>query len=157
MATAIATTISRRSWMSRLLMAAVAPMVGATLASPVQADKKKKKKPSIKERAEMFRSGCVGDGGTATVEKRPGGTTVTCTGGDLSGDWSCTVSSKTERCHANLTNSPTTHAGGGGAVPPSNGNENPTHGGGNNAGGGAHVPPSGGVDPTGGGSGPVLE
>jgi hypothetical protein len=162
MTNAMATTVSRRRWLSRLLMAAaVAPVLGVTLGETANADKKGKKRKSIKERADAYRRACVADGGTATVEKRPGGTTVTCTGG-TNGlgeevDWTCTVHSKGSRCHTNLTHSPAPLAGGGGAVPPSGGTEDPTDTGANPGGGGG-VDPGPGADPTGGGPGdPVLE
>jgi hypothetical protein len=147
---AMATTVSRRGLLSRLLMAAaVAPVMGTMVVPAVDA----KKIQPIKKRVQNAREACEIVGGTATVEKRPGGTTVTCSDGFV-----CTISSKKTRCFQTLTNSPATKAGGGGAVPPGdNGNEDPSDGGAD-PGGGTHVPPDGGVDPNGGGSGdPVLE
>jgi hypothetical protein len=156
MTNAAATTVSRRSLLARLLITAVAaPVVGVRLVDPVTAGKKDQKRQSKAERVHKLVHGCAADGGTANIEGRPGGATVTCTGG-ASGDWTCSVHSKGSRCHKNLTYSPT-KPGGGGAVPPSDGAEDPSDGDGTNAGGGAHVPPNGGVDPNGGGSGPVLE
>ena len=156
MKTAMATTVSRRAWLSRLLVAAaVAPVVGVRLADDVNANKKDQKRQSKQERVHKLVHGCAADGGTAKIEGRPGGATVTCTGG-AGGDWTCTVHSKGSRCHKNLTHSPATNAGGGGAVPPSGGNEDPS-GGGANPGGGGAVPPGETADPDGGGSGPVLE
>jgi hypothetical protein len=155
---AMATTVSRRVWLSQLLMAAaVAPVMGATLAGDVDAKVNTiKTKTSIKYRVKAVREICEIGGGTAAVDKRPGGTTVTCNGGDSDG-YTCTVTKKHNRCFTALTNSPASNAGGGGAVPPGGGNEDPSDSGAN-PGGGAHVPPGGGVDPTGGGSGdPVLE
>jgi hypothetical protein len=144
----MAATVSRRGLLSRLLLAAtVAPVLGTMAVPEVNA----KKILPIKKRVQNAREACEIVGGTATVEKRPGGTTVTCSDGFV-----CTISSKKTRCFQTLTNSPT-KPGGGGAVPPSGGAEDPTEGGGANPGGGAHVPPGGGVDPTGGGSDPVLE
>jgi hypothetical protein len=159
MTNAMTTTVSRRSVLARLLTAVVAaPVVGMTLAETVNADKKRKHKPrSISSRVRDYKAGCEADNGTATVDKRPGGTTVTCTGGDQGGDWSCTVHSKGDRCHTNLTHTPAPLAGGGGAVPPSGGNEDPTDTGATPGGGGG-VDPGPGADPTGGGpGGPVLE
>lgn len=100
----------------------MAPVAGATLADTVDAGKKKKR--SISSRAEDYRQACVFDGGTATVEKRPGGTSVSCTGGK-GGDWDCVVHSKGDRCYQHLTNSPAPKAGGGGAVPPGGNAEDP--------------------------------
>jgi len=154
MKTALATTVSRRVWLSRLLVAAaVAPVAGLGLAGGVDASKKTKKQ--IKQRADEYKRACETGGGTATVTQRRGGTTVACKGSE-GGDWSCTVSSGQDRCHANLPNTPTTRAGGGAAVPPSGGNEDPADDG-SNAGGGAAVPPGGTADPSGGSTGPVLE
>jgi hypothetical protein len=165
----MATTMSRRDWLSRLLLAAaVAPVVGVRLADPVAADKKKK--TAKQKKVEAYKRTCETNGGTATIESFPGGTTVTCTGGkDASGDpqnWTCTVHSKGSRCHANLTTPPTTplndttapptggveqptsgaNPGGGGAVDPTGGNEQPPAGGANPGGGGA-VDPPGTADP----------
>jgi hypothetical protein len=149
MTNAMATTVSRRRWLSRLLMAAaLAPVLGTTVVPDVDA----KKIQPIKKRVQNAREACEILGETATVEKRPGGTTVTCSDGFV-----CTISSKKTRCFQTLTNSPAPLAGGGGAVPPSGGNEDPTDTGANPGGGGG-VDPGPGADPTGGGTGdPVLE
>ena len=156
MTNALATTVSRRGVLGRLLVAAAAaPVMGVRLADTVDASKKGQKKAlSIKQKVDNIKEMCDFEKGTTTVTKRPGGTSVSCTGGE-GGDWTCTAHSKGTRCHPNLTTSPAPTAGGGGAVPPSGGAETPT--GGAKPGGGAHVPPGGGVDPDGGGSGPVLE
>jgi hypothetical protein len=159
MTNAMATTVSRRGWLSRMLVAAAAaPVVGATLVSGVGAKVNTTKvRTSIRKRVQNNRSDCEAGGGTLTVETRPGGTTTTCTGGDLDG-LTCTHSKKTSRCHTTLTNSPATNAGGGGAVRPGGGNEDPTNNSGAaNAGGGTAVPPGGGVDSGGGPGSPVLE
>ena len=140
---AMATTVSRRSLLSRLLMAAaVAPLMGTMVAPEVDA----KKIQPIKKRVQNAREACDIRRRDVDGQTRPGGTTVTCSDGYV-----CTISSKKTRCFQTLTNSPATNAGGGGAVTPSGGNEDPTDGGAN-PGGGGHVPPGGGVDPTGGGS-----
>ena len=159
MTNATAPTVSRRVWLSQLLMAmAVTLVFGTTLAENVDAKVNTvKTNVSIKKRVKAQRELCEIGGGTLSVDKRPGGTTTTCNGGDSDG-WTCTNAKKSYRCHRTLTHSPTIKAGGGGAVPPGdNGNEDPSDGGGTDPGGGAHVPPGGGVDPTGGGSDPVLE
>jgi hypothetical protein len=150
MQTEMAPAVSRRSLLARLLMAAAAaPVVGAKLGAPAQASKKKKIK-SINARVQKNVNTCTDPefGGKATVTKRPGGTTVECTLPNGQG-YTCTHSSKKTRCHATLTSNPAPLAGGGGAVPPTNGNEDPTDGG-SDPGGGGHVPPGGGVE-TGGG------
>jgi hypothetical protein len=153
----VAATVSRRVWLSRLLMAAaVAPVNGVTLADSVDASKKgQKKSEGVKKRAKPYIDGCKGDNGTPTVTVRPGGTTIACTGGDH-GDWTCTVSSKTERCHKTLTNPPKKPLDDV-STTPTGGNEDPTVDGGSNASGGSAVPPGGTADPGGGSSDPVLE
>jgi hypothetical protein len=155
----MAQTTSRVVTLSRLGMAVlVALLLGTMVISDVDAKgNSSKSNVSIKKKVNNLKEICDIEGGTATVEKRPGGTSVSCSGGG-GGDWTCVASSKKVRCYQELTNSPATNAGGGGAVPPGdNGNEDPSDGGAD-PGGGAHVPPSGGVDPNGGGSGdPVLE
>jgi hypothetical protein len=178
---AMATTVSRRGVLARLLLAAaVAPVLGVTRADNVAADKKKKKKPkitSVADRTDSQRFLCEEGGGKLAVQDGPegsGGNTTECKGGTDNGR-TCINTKKSTKCSQALTSSPTkpggggavppsggvenpsggANPGGGGAVPPSGGNEDPT--GGANPGGGAHVPPGGGVDPDGGGSGPVLE
>ena len=142
----MATTMSRRGWLSRLLLAAaVAPVAGVRLADPVAADKKKTKK----QRVDAYKRTCELNGGTATIESRPGGTTVTCTGGKdpatgAPQDWTCTVHSKGSRCHANLTNSPSSPLNDT-TAPPTGGAEQPTSGA--NPGGGGAVDPPGTADP----------
>jgi hypothetical protein len=152
-AIAAATTVSRRSLLTRLLVAAaVAPVMGTAPAGPVNAGKKKKR-PSISARVQNVREMCELGGGTLAVSEGAGGTTTECKGGDDNGQV-CFISKTKTRCAKTLTHSPATNAGGGGAIPPGDvGNEDPT--GGTNAGGGAHVPPGGGVDS--GGSSPILE
>jgi hypothetical protein len=159
---AMATTVSRRFWLSRLLVAAaVAPVVGVKLAEPVAAGKKKRKKPNIgtvEERTANQRYVCeTGDPpGKLAVLDGPGGSNTTeCKGGEHDGDV-CYNTKKATKCYLGRTQDPTTKPGGGGAVPPGGGNEDPT-GGGANAGGGAAVPPTGGVDSGGGSVPPVLE
>jgi hypothetical protein len=154
MTNAMATTVTRRVWLARLLMAAaVAPVVGVPLAETVEADKKKR--PSQKKRIGYARESCEAGGGTLVEQTHDsGGTTTECKGGTFDGTF-CFHGAKKTKCHSAAPNLP--NAGGGGAVPPSGGNEDPTDGGGSNPGGGSHVPPSGGVDPDGGGSDPVLE
>jgi hypothetical protein len=148
---AMATTTSRRGWLSRLLLAAAMAPVMGTMVVPIPEVDAKKIQP-IKKRVQNAREACEIVGGTATVEKRPGGTTVTCSDGFV-----CTISSKKTRCFQTLTNSPATNAGGGGAVPPDdNGNEDPSDGGADPGGGGG-VDPGWEADPGGGGSDPVLE
>jgi hypothetical protein len=90
------------------------------------------------------------------VTTRPGGTTVACTGSEA-GDWTCTVSSREERCFANLPNSttPVTDP----AAPPTDGNEQPSDdpAGGGGAGvdpGGSNEPPTDPGTPDGGGHQP---
>jgi hypothetical protein len=151
---AMATTVSRRSLLSRLLMAAaVAPVFGVARGDSADAGKKKKR-PSVSQRVQNAREVCEIGGGTLAVSEGSAGTTTECKGGDSDG-WTCFISKTKTRCAMSLTQSPAPHAGGGGAVPPSGGNEDPTSGG-SHAGGGAAVPPSGGID-SGGGFGPVLE
>ena len=60
-------TLSRRGWLSRLVLAAaVAPVVGATRIDTGEA-KKKSKKLSKKQRVEQYRRACEAGGGTADV------------------------------------------------------------------------------------------
>ncbi len=126
--TATAVTVSRRAWLSRLLLAtAVAPVAGVRLADSADASKKGKRKPkSIKQRVQVYQNACetAGEagGGTAEVTKRPGGTTVACTG-SRAGDWACTVSSKTTRCHATRTTPPDSRP-----IAPVTGGDEPTGG-----------------------------
>jgi hypothetical protein len=156
---AMATTVSRRAWLSQLLMAvAVTFVFGATLDGSADAKVNTiKTNVSIKKRVQAQRELCEIGGGTLSVSERRGGTTTTCHGGDSDG-YTCTNSKKSYRCFQTLTNPPGTKAGGGGAVPPSDGADDGGSGG-NNAGGGAAVPPGGGAEdpndpPTGD---PVLE
>lgn len=154
-ATLPASPVSRRAWLARILLATVAlPVAGVIPAETVRADRKTKKQ--IKQRAAIYKDWCEKGGGTATVTTRPGGTTVACTGSE-SGNWSCTVTSKSDRCfgtaapsssspvtdpatpptHGNEQPGDSTHAGGGAGVDPGGGNEQPAAGSGDQAGGGA--------------------
>lgn len=148
---------SRRTLLARMVLAAVAlPVAGVIGAGTASADRKTKKQ--IKQRAAIYKDWCEKGGGTATVTVRPGGTTVACAGSE-SGNWSCTVTSKSDRCFgtaAPSSSSPVTDA----ATPPTNGNEQP--GDPTQAGGGAGVDPGGGNEqpaagesgqPAGGGGG----
>ena len=159
MKTAMTTTVSRRAWLSRLFMvAALAPVVGVRLADDVGADKKTKKQSRKDRLVANGVEACGLDGGTATVTERPGGTTVACSGSN-NGDWTCTHSSKTSRCHKNLPNPPKAPLDDVSTAPTDGVHEDPTDGGGDA--GGGRVPPSGAADhplePDGGGSDPVLE
>ncbi len=142
---AMATTLSRRVWLSRMLLAAVAPVVGARLADPVDA----KKSPGSYQNA--FTKACRERGGTP---KRVRSRVVKCTFADGT-VVECDFNHNPPSCTKALTNPPT-KPGGGGAVPPSDGvNEDPTGTGGSPVGGG--VDPSGGneqpTDPGGSGGG----
>jgi hypothetical protein len=68
---ALTTTVSRRVWLSRLLLAAaMAPVMGATLADGVDAKVNTvKTKLSIKARVKNDRDICEIGGGTLTVDK----------------------------------------------------------------------------------------
>ncbi len=96
---------TRRSFVQRGLLSALAVVAtrGALPTPDVAASKNDGRKPkSIAKRAETYRRSCVAGGGTATVSKKLGGTTVACTGSE-GGSWSCTVHSKGSRCHATRT------------------------------------------------------
>jgi hypothetical protein len=125
--TTTTSTLSRRGWLSRLLMAAVAPVVSVTMTETVDADKKDTKKQRrearIKKEVNQFRKDCSAGGGTFTVSKKPGGTTATCTGGDYAGEegdgTSCTFHSKGTRCFLVRTDPTSPIApGDGGSTPP---------------------------------------
>jgi hypothetical protein len=125
--TTTTSTLSRRGWLSRLLMAAVAPLVSVTMTETVDADKKDTKKQRrearIKKEVNQFRKDCSAGGGTFTVSKKPGGTTATCTGGDYAGEegdgTSCTFHSKGTRCFLVRTDPTSPIApGDGGSTPP---------------------------------------
>ena len=99
MQTAMATTVSRRTCLSRLLLAAaVAPVMGAMLADTADANKKKKKNKRKEAHVGISVSACENENGTVEVIERPGGTTVNCTDSD-NGDWSCTHTSQSSRCY----------------------------------------------------------
>jgi hypothetical protein len=161
MTDAMATTVSRRVWFARLLLALGVVLTLGTMVVP-EVDASKKSKARIAREVKQFQRDCKDGGGTFEVSKRPGGTTASCTGGDYAGDGSdgttCTFHSKGTRCHLHLTHSPAPLAGGGGAVPPGdNGNEDPGDGGADPGGGGG-IDPGWEADPDGDGpSGPVLE
>lgn len=139
-----ATTMTRRGWLARLLLAAAAaPVAGVTLAAPVAAGKKKKSKiGSVADRTVAQQVVCEANGGTLAVLDGPfGGNTTECKGGENDGEV-CYNTTKTTQCYSARTQEPT-KPGGGSAVPPSGGNEPPA----NDpplAGGGTGVDPSGG-------------
>jgi hypothetical protein len=140
-----ATMMTRRVWLSRLLLAAaVAPVVGPRVAEPVAAGKKKPKVASVSKRTEEQRVRCeiVGGGQLAVLDGPDGGNTTECKGGSLDGLTCINTKSKTT-CARQLTNPPSEKPGGGAAEPPSGGNEQPNDDG-THAGGGAGVDPSGG-------------
>lgn len=107
----MATTLSRRGWLSRLLMAAaVAPVLGATLTERVHADKKDTKKQKrekrIRKRAQAEADACNQvPGQWGTINKRPGGTTVTCSDGQ-GPVYTCTYNSKGSRCRSHVISGP---------------------------------------------------
>jgi hypothetical protein len=147
-----ATPMTRRSFaITRLLPSlAVALLARGTLVPNADASKKgKNSKKARQQRVDNYRKNiCEAGGGTMEVtEERPGGTTTLCTGGLFDGE-ECVHTSKTTRCYSELIDAPDTNAGGGGAVPPSNGgNEDPTSGGGADPGAGGGVDPGPGADP----------
>ena len=114
MTQAMATTISRRSWFSRVLMAAaVAPVVGVRLADSVHAGKKKKKAHNITLRVEAERLGCeFGNpehSGTLVEQQHEDGTVTTeCKGGDLDGR-TCFHGKTKTKCHQQTQHVPTTN------------------------------------------------
>jgi hypothetical protein len=60
-----------------------------------------RKAKSIAKRVKNAQELCQIGGGTSTVSKKPGGTTVACKGGGPGGgDFACTITSKGQRCHA---------------------------------------------------------
>jgi hypothetical protein len=96
---------TRRSFVQGGLLTALALVTarGQQAIPDVAASKNDGRKPkSIAKRAETYRRSCEASGGTATVSKKRGGTTVACTGSE-GGSWSCTVHSKGSRCHATRT------------------------------------------------------
>ncbi len=112
----------------------------------------KKRATSIAKRAKAQADWCERVGGTATITVRPGGTTVSCKGGQGDGT-TCIITSKTERCFqtAPPPPSPVTDP----ATPPTNGNEQPSDN--TQAGGGAGVDPGAGNEqPDGAGGGVVV-
>ena len=115
---ATATTTARSMTISRRGFALAAALFLGTVAPSVEATKNTKKKlGSIKVRVQAQQEICQIGGGTSTVSERPGGTTVTCVGGDYDGRV-CTNSSKKKRCHQTFTNPPAPNAGGGAGVSP---------------------------------------
>jgi len=145
---AMGATASRTVGFSRLLLAlAVALVLGTMVAPDADAGKKGKNTiESVGKRVKTAVSVCDKDGGTATVTKKPGGTTVACEGTSTNHDWACTYHSKGNRCHATRTRLPDDVI-----APPTGGlHEDPTGDGGNHAGGGAVAPRPGEADPDGG-------
>jgi hypothetical protein len=98
------TTISRRGWLGRLLVAAaVAPVAGVTLADGVNADKKSKRRQKdaapLKERVRTQEALCQLGGGTLATQKHEhGGVTTECKGGDYGGN-TCFHGKKKTMCH----------------------------------------------------------
>lgn len=103
-----ATTMTRRVWLSRLLMAAaVAPVAGLRLAEPVAADKTKSS-ASVADRTASQRQMCEVGGGKLAVMDGPegsGGNTTECKGGANDG-WTCINTKTTSDCSKQLTTPP---------------------------------------------------
>ena len=92
---------TRRSIL-RILGGAVVMGAGAVVSGGASlvpsADAAKRSKKSISRRANSQADLCESDGGSATITKRPGGTTVTCTGGAQDGKV-CTYTTNGSRCY----------------------------------------------------------
>jgi hypothetical protein len=95
-----ATTMTRRVWLSRLLMAAaVTPVIGLRFADPVAADKSKSS-ASVADRTTSQRQMCELGGGKLAVMDGPegsGGNTTECKGGANDG-WTCINTKTTSDC-----------------------------------------------------------
>jgi hypothetical protein len=96
---------TRRAFLHRGLLLSLAALSPLRTRLVEEAAAEKKTKKQIKQRVALYEESCEKGGGETEPTVRPGGTTVTCTG-SASGDWSCTVSSKAERCYESLTTSP---------------------------------------------------
>ena len=104
-----ATTMTRRTWLARIVLAAaVAPVVGLRVAAPVEAGKKKRTKKAQQASIDAYKDTCEANGGTATGTTYRGGTSVACTGQTTEGttDWNCVVTSQGDRCYTNSTTPP---------------------------------------------------
>lgn len=146
--------------LSRLLLSlAVAFLLGALLSPDVDANKNKGKTKdftSIQSRNSAQRQLCEMGGGSLSVEKGSGDSMITeCIGGDNDG-YICTNSKKSTVCVQTLTTSPAPLAGGGGAVPPSQGGNEDPAGGGANPGAGGGIDPGWGAEPGGSEGGGVV-
>lgn len=170
--------LTRRSFIhgGARLSLALAALLASRQAPHVAAGKKKKPKQlSVAERTDIQRESCELYGGQLAVLDGPnGGNTTECKGGEDDG-MTCINTKKASKCSQARTQEPT-KPGGGGAVPPSGGNEDPTDpsspvtdpaappaggneqpsDGGSQAGGGAAVDPSGGVEQPSDGGGVTI-
>ena len=96
-------SVTRRSFMGRGLglCAGLAALLLLGDSPDVAADKKQKKysKIQIAQRAQSFADNCLELGGTPETSAKPGGVTVTCSGGNTDGTTTtCTFHSKGTRC-----------------------------------------------------------
>jgi hypothetical protein len=117
-------TLSRRGWLSRLLMAAVVPVVSVTMTETVDASKKDKERQKAAKRVEKQSRTeaqfCRDQRGTPTTSKNAGGTTVRCEIPGEGNDYSCTFTKqkKVPRCFGIPERTTPIAPGDGGSTPP---------------------------------------
>ena len=105
-------SVTRRTFMVRGLGLctglAIVRLLGNTPDVDVVAEKKQKPKYSkiqIAQRAQAFADNCLELGGTPETSAKPGGVTVTCSGGNTDGTTTtCTFHSKGTRCSSAAIN-----------------------------------------------------